>query len=472
MKIKLGLGKLNIEEINEYTNGTLYNFKDEDVYITHICTDSREADENTLFVATRGEKVDGHDYIKAASEKGCAAFVCEYVPSDVCGMKLAFSVVENSINAFSAIASNYSERHKMRNVAVTGSVGKTTTKELIQSVLKTKYDVYATSGNFNSVIGMPMSLMEAESNKEVGVFEMGMSGFSEIKLMSMAAKPYIGLITNIGSSHLEYLGSRENIRKAKLEIAAGIEENGYLLLNGDEVLLKNAKDITKRDNINYLYLSPMGNKNADAYLSAIRLYKDKSEFDVVFGDRVIKDVLLNAPGFHVASNALFACVVGCLMGLSTDDIKRGIAGYNPIGDRQRIYEKNNVTVIADSYNAAPESMRAAIDVLDNIDCNKKIAVLGDMKELGVNSKSLHMGVGEYLKNKVDILFTYGEYGKYIADGLISCGSFETAVYSYSIGEEEMLCQKIKECLHDGDCILFKASRSMALEKIIKGTDLD
>lgn len=471
MKIKLGYGKLSMKEICRYTHGELYDFTDDEVYITHICTDSREADEHTLFVATRGERVDGHDYIISAADLGCRCFVCEYVPSDISGKKLAFCVVENSFSAFADIALGYCGEHDMKNIAITGSVGKTTTKELLACVLREDHGVYCTSGNYNSVIGMPMSLMEADEKCKYGVFEMGMSGFSEISSMSKTARPQIAMIVNIGTSHLEYLGTRPNIAKAKLEIADGLVTGGTLLLDGDEPLLADARHILGRNDIDYVYVSARNAPFAHARAENIRLSDDGSAFDLVFDENVIRDIRLNIPGAHIVKNALFVCTAALRLGVCVDSIKRGLLKYAPVGYRQRIYEKRGIKVIADCYNASPESMHAAADVLKCIKCNgKRIAVLGDMKELGSQYAEMHREVGRHIAESADMLFTYGENARFIAGGAREKKMND--VFTFGADEEDMLCKTIMNTACMGDCVLFKASRSMMLEKIIKGSELD
>lgn len=468
MKIALGLGKISIDKINEYAHGELYNFTDKPCFITHICTDSREVDENTLFIATRGERVDGHDYIHSAYDKGCRCVVCEYVPADISGCDMALCVVENSIDAFANIARGYRAQSPIKSIAITGSVGKTTTKELMACVTRECFNTYSTSGNFNSVIGMPMSLMEAGADCQLGIFEMGMSGFSEISSMSHAAEPDVALVVNIGSSHLEYLGTRANIAKAKLEIADGMKAGGTLILNGDEPLLKNAKDITHRDDINYVYTSCHGEIGAKYRAENIRLYEDGSLFDVYADGEVILDISLNIPGIHVVNNALMVIAAAHIVGVFQDNIKSGLQKYAPVGDRQRIFEKNGYKIIADCYNAAPESMRAALDVLSTVaKCGKKIAVLGDMKELGKNSDSLHFDVGQYVSSKADALITLGESGKIIADGARHSGMDASNIFNFGADDINAVCQKIREISEDGDCLLIKASRSMKLERIIE-----
>lgn len=464
MKIKLGMGKATMNDVADFCNGELYNFtQDGKCEFEYVCTDSREADENTMFVATRGERVDGHDYIIKAIELGCRCILCEYVPSGLSGVNAAFVVVENSVDAFADCAKGYRFGLYMPTVAITGSVGKTTTKELCASILKRKFNTYYTEGNFNSIIGMPMSLMAAEREKEVAVFEMGMSGFGEIRSMSRTATPTIAMITNIGSSHLEYLGTRENIAKAKLEIGEGLIDGGFLLLNGDEPLLADHYP----DRYETIYVGQ--SEGCSFRIQNVRVESDGTYFDLEYRQGYIYDLRIPLIGEHFAYNAAFAATAALLMGVDQKDIRAGISSYSAGNLRMNIYEKNGCTVIADCYNAAPESMRGAINTLSSLTVGgKRIAVLGDMKELGENSDEMHRGIGEYLaEKKIDMLFTLGESGALIASAAIECGMNENQVFSVTdpLGKSS-LAALIKEKLACGDAILFKASRSMKLEEVI------
>lgn len=465
MKIKLGLGKENMKNIATYCDGELYDFTGEiGCDFEYVCTDSREADENTMFVATRGERVDGHDYIVKALEAGCRCILCEYVPSNISGKKVAYVVVENSTDAFADCAKGYRGARYMPTVAITGSVGKTTTKELTAAILSRKYKTYYTEGNFNSVIGMPMSLMAAEADHEVAVFEMGMSGFGEIRSMTKAANPTIAIITNIGSSHLEYLRTRENIARAKLEIGEGIVDGGYLLLNGDEPLLEDHYS----DRYDTVYVG------GDNKFYNVRVEKDGTYFNLLFQGNYYLDLRVPLIGKHFAYNAAFAAYAALLLDVSIEDVREGLASYIPGKMRMNIYEKDGVQILADCYNAAPESMRAALDTLSTIEVSgRRIAVLGDMKELGDNSDAMHRRIGAYLKQKeIDMLFTFGSSAYLIAEGALDAGFDEKKIICESdLEKKSELAAKIKETLSAGDAVLFKASRSMKLEEIIEATGL-
>ena len=470
MKIKLGLENLTPNLVNKYCHGELVTVSGAEHNIEYVCTDSREVDEKTLFIVTVGERVDGHSFISSAIEKGCRAFLCQYVPEGVDKEGCAFVVVPDSVAAISSLAKGYRASNRLKNIAITGSVGKTTTKELVSSVIRQKYSAYNTDGNFNSVIGMPMSLMEAPSDAQMGIFEMGMSGFSEIHSMSTCACPDIAIVTNIGSSHLEYLKTRENICKAKLEIADGLSVGGYLLLNGDEPLLQNAQGITGREDIKYIYVSVDGNKDADYVAQNIRLFEAYSLFDINVGGRIIRDVRVEIPGKHLVFNATMCFAVGEIAGLNEEEIRRGILSYKPVGNRQNIYVKNSVRVIADCYNAAPESMRAAIGVLSTFS-GRKIAVLGDMLELGENSSLMHREIGQFLLGRADVLFAYGENAKDIALGAVSAGIPENNVFHFDKAESDAMACALNKTVNEGDTLLFKGSRAMKLEIIIEKLEI-
>ncbi len=459
MKIKLGLGDAGMGEAALYCGGRLCG---EDRRFSHVCTDSREADGGTLFVATRGERVDGHTFIKKAQESGCNTFLCEYIPDDA-DKNSSFCVVEDSLAAFSSLAKGYRQRGHIDTVAITGSVGKTTTKELTFCVLSEGRNVYHTKGNFNSVIGMPMSLMEVGSECDAAVFEMGMSGFGEIHAMSMTACPVLAMITNIGSSHLEYLGTRENIARAKFEIADGLMPSGVLLLNGDEVLLR---DLASEGTHDYRVMYASMCSNGDFCAENVRFADGGSYFDVTYENLTIKDIFVPAVGNHIVHDALFAAAAGILFGIDGESIKSGLKKYTPEGFRQRIYEKEGITVISDCYNAAPESVRCALDVLASVECKRRIAVLGDMKELGEGTERMHESVGEYLAKKgIDLLFSVGELAEHIARGAVASGMDEGNVMSFLNADAG--ADALKNTLCCGDAVLFKASRSMRFEEIIE-----
>ena len=467
MKIKLGMQPMTLAQAAAYCGGELYDFTGcAGVEFSYICTDSREADKNTLFVAIRGERVDGHDYIGQAIAAGCRCFLCEYVPHDICAQHVGAAVVEDSVAAFCQLAKSYriekfGDRDPMRTVAVTGSVGKTTTKEMVASVLRRELNLYAAQGNFNSEIGMPMSLMSAGAHHRAAVLEMGMSARGEISRMSLTACPTVAMITNVGSSHLEYLGTRENIAAAKLEVADGLRHGGYLLLNADEPLLAGQKAPGRHT----VYIG-IDNPAADCRAENIR-YTEAGDtvFDVRYGSHVWTDVHVPAIGKHMVMAAMYAAVTGKIFGLREDCIRAGIMEYKGAPMRQQIEQAGGVTLLCDCYNASPESMRAALHTLGAMQIDgRRIAVLGDMLELGETTVQLHRAVGATAAAALDVLLTVGELGQSIADGARKAGGCE--VYAF-VGEHakaqaaEMLCAQ----LASGDALLLKASRGVRLEEV-------
>ncbi len=436
--------------------------------ITSIVTDSREAQGGSLFVALKGERFDGHDYISQAFSKGAAAVVAERIPEDVSDEdKKRILVCGGTLEALGKIAAAYKERIHPKTVAVTGSVGKTTTKEFVYAVAGANYVSHKTEGNFNNEIGMPLTVLSMPESAQVCVLEMGMSGLGEISRMTNIARPDIALITNIGNSHIENLGSRENICRAKLEIAEGVGENGHVILNADEPMLFAQKGKLKQ---NIIFVS-LQNPLADYRALNIREYEDSTEFDLVAGKRVVTNIRIPTIGRHNVYDATYAFVVGVLLGMSDDDIKRGLMSFRNTGMRQNIYEYGGITIIEDCYNAGPESMKAAVDVLGRMaeknGC-KSVAVLGDMRELGDYSKQLHMEIGTLVASRgISNLVTFGREAENIALGAIN-HAMKPENISVNTNTENVsgAARTIFELLDSGDAVLFKASRAVRLERVI------
>ena len=466
MKIKLGMQPMTLAQAAAYCGGELYDFTGcASVEFSYICTDSREADKNTLFVAIRGERVDGHDYIGQAINAGCRCFLCEYVPQDICAKHVGAAVVEDSVAAFCQLAKSYriekfGQRDPMRTIAITGSVGKTTTKEMVASVLRQELNLYAAAGNFNSEIGMPMSLMSAGAHHRAAVLEMGMSARGEISRMSQTARPTVAMITNVGSSHLEYLGTRENIAAAKLEVADGLRTGGFLLLNADEPLLAGRKAHGRHT----VYLG-IDNPAADCRAENIRYTEDGcSLFDIRYGEHVWHDIKVPALGKHMVMAAMYASVTGKIFGLPESSIRAGIMAYKTMAMRQQIEQVGGVTLLCDCYNASPESVRAALHALSEMPVKgRRIAVLGDMLELGTQTEQLHYATGAHAAGVLDILVTVGDLGAHVAKGAQENGC---QVYAFT-GEDAkaQAAEKICSLLSKGDALLLKASRGVRLEEV-------
>ncbi len=477
MKITLAT-PLSVQDLASMAGGRLILMGEEIPVVTHICTDSREADAHTLFCAIRGERVDGHDYMAKAAALGCTAFLCERVPE---GGKTPFAaiVVEDTVLALSSIARarREIEMKDLSVVAITGSVGKTTAKEMTASVLAQGKRLFKKDGNFNSTVGLPLSFMEIETTAECAVLEMGMSSRGEITAMTTAVCPHIAMIVNVGSSHLEHLGTRENIARAKLEIASGLPAGGTLLINGDEPLLAHlgqdfGMDLPNiPDGIRVLRVSLAGAEGADYVAHSISHRDGGMVFDLTTPTGEWRALYIPAVGEHLVWAASFAAAAGQLAGLTEGQVRAGLASYAPAKMRQNIRKVGGVTVIEDCYNAAPESMKAALSVLaltaSSVPDARRVAVLGDMKELGTDTVSLHRRVGAVAAEKgVDILVTIGDLGAEIACGAMEAGMpAESVLVTGGADTYADTAAYLKTILREGDHILFKASRSMTLETL-------
>ncbi len=446
--------KLTLAEIARAVGGALHG-KD-DIIANGISTDSRTISEGEVFIALRGERFDGHDFISSVAGK-CAAVITEEMVEGQDHI-----LVPDTLKALGDLAAYWKRRvNPAISVGITGSVGKTTTKELIASVLKEKYHTHFTTGNLNNHIGVPITLIRIEEGCEAVVCEMGMSGKGEIEYLTGLVRPNLAVITNIGTSHMELLGSREGILEAKMEILSGMEKGSTIILDGDEPLFRSEKIQERLKDFRVIYVG-LHTEN-DIYPLDIYKSSDHLSFDVISSEKEFR-VTIPAIGDHFIKNTLFAVAVGLVSGVADEGIQAGILSYSPTGLRQKIYEKNGIRVIADCYNASPESMEASLKVLSSSE-GRKIAVLGDMLELGYLAESAHKKVGSLAKAcGTDRLFTYGKVSYHIMLGALEAG-MEKEIVSNSI-DAEALANALKKALRPGDTVLFKASRRMKLEEII------
>ena len=469
MKVNVGCNSLTMAELARICGGILTCVGGDgyrDIHFKNVCTDSRETADGSLFVALGGEKVDGHDYIGAALSSGSDCVLCERIPEAFSDRKYVAVVVDDSIKAVGELAKAYDRRINHRKVAVTGSVGKTTTKEFVAAVLAEAFKVHKTEGNYNSNIGMPLSMLSMSGDTEVSVLEMGMSGAGEIEYLSKIAEPDIAIVTNIGSSHMGHLGSRENIFKAKLEIVSGLKRGGTLLLNGDDDMLRTYKN----DEIEPIFIGV--DSEADFRAVNIREGFGFTMYDVRMGNRILKNIIIPAMGKHNVYASLFAIAVAVGMSLDEDVILRGLKNFKPVGMRQNIYGLGGITVIEDCYNASPESMRAALGVLGTLGklkSGRMVALLGDMYELGEHSDRFHESVGlEFARIGGSALFTFGSSADGIAGGAILGGiSGENIFRNGNIKAPEISGEMLLHYLDKGDILLVKASRGAAAERVIR-----
>lgn len=423
--------------------------------ITRVSIDSRDVDENTLFFAIKGDRFDGHDFVKDVAEKGVGAVVCHKEVE--CSAPVIY--VEDTKKALLQFATYYRCSIKdLLVVGLTGSVGKTTTKEMTACVLAQSGETLKTEGNLNNEIGVPKTLFRLEKSTKNAVIEMGMDGAGQISVLTRCAKPDCAIITNVGVSHIENLGSREGILKAKLEILEGLPKNAPLFLNGDNDML-----VTVKNDDYKIVTFGIYNKNCDVLAENINEVGLATEFVAVKGD-VRQKITIPTVGIHNVYDALTAFAVGMEYGISPEKIAEGLLGYTPSGMRQRIKETGGITVIEDCYNASPDSQRAGLNSLCKIAKGRKIAVLGDMLELGDYSETAHRNVGEYVAEcKVDMLFTYGKQSEFMSDSARKSGL--ESVFAFT--DKAELIKSLLDEIKVGDTLLFKASRGMKLEEIIE-----
>ena len=423
--------------------------------IQTICTDSREAGPGSLFVALRGERFDGHTFVEKALEHGAE---CALVDKDGPWPPERILRVPDTLRGLLDIAAWYRTKFDPRVVGVTGSVGKTTTKEMIAAVLGSRFRTIKTIGNQNNEIGAPRTILSIERDTEAAVIEMGMCGFGEIRDLAMAARPQVGVITNIGVSHMELLGSRENILKAKLELAECLPDGGTLFLCGDNDLLGQVQ-IPRLNVIFY------GIDNPTCAIGGRIVASDPLQTDFVIRWQG-KEYPAAIPGCgkHLVQNALVAFGVGILWGIPPEDAIEALRTYQPSGMRQKVVRAGDMTVVEDCYNASPDSMAAAIQTMQEFPCSgRKILVLSDMLELGAISRQSHLEVGrQAAKAGVDMLLAWGSEAREYAAGAQAEGMGEARFFE----EKESLSAALEELLQPGDLIWFKASRGMKLEEVI------
>ena len=468
MKSALSLKNMLPSEIAKAVGGELYVYGAAERAVTNAAYDSRDVGEGSLFCAIKGERTDGHAYIEQAVAQGASAVIAERIPSGAPSFgAYSLIVVGNTVDALGRLSGYYRGFSEAKAVGVTGSVGKTTTKDFIASVLGASFNTFKTQGNHNNEIGLPMTLLGLPKECEAAVLEMGMSSRGEIDYMTRLAKPKVAVITNIGTSHMASLGSRENIALAKLEIANGMDEDGVLIINGDEPLLTEYKGEVRPE------IKSVGiyNKCADFKAVNIRSKDAGMTFDILYGGTAAVNVEIPMLGRHNVYNALFAWAVGTVFGMSEQDIRKGLLAFEGSDMRQKIYELGNITVIEDCYNAAPESMRAAIEVLVNkASCSggAPCALLGDMLELGDDSRLMHDQLGQYAAQMgIKKLYCYGEMADTIAEAAIKKGVRADDVYVCpDAGDPKHMAELIASSISDGDVLLVKASRGVAAERVI------
>lgn len=456
---------LTLINIAKACDGELFCNNDEIAHteVSCIVTDNRKVEVGGMFVAIKGNRVDGHDFIESAFDSGAICVMSE----KKLDIDKPYILVESSLVAVKKIAEFYRENLDVKVVGVTGSVGKTSTKEMIYSVLSTKYNALKTEGNFNNELGLPLTVFRIRDEHEIAVLEMGISDFGEMSRLSKIAKPDVGVITNIGPCHLENLKDLKGVLKAKTEMLEYIKDGGSIILNGNDNELKNA---VKKEGLKYeyFYVDECSDSGKLVYADLVESVGIKGiKCRLHYGDEEI-DVFIHIPGKHMIYNALAGLCVGKKFGLTNEEIKTGIENVRPVTGRNNIFETDDLTVIDDCYNANPVSMKASIDVLDYA-IGRKVAILGDMFELGANENELHKDIGSYLaKSNTDVI--------------VLCGNLMKNAYIELIEEKNKdLCKdkiiyyfdkisdfytELDRILKEEDTVLVKASHGMNFVKII------
>ena len=459
---------MTLANIAAACGGTYYGTEaDKNREIAGAVIDNRLIEKDYLFIAIKGARVDGHSFIPAAFEAGALAVLSEYELENPAG---PYILVESCEMAMKKIAKFYRQSLDIKVVGITGSVGKTSTKEMIASVLAQKYNVLKTEGNFNNEIGLPLTIFKIRDEHEVAVLEMGISDFGEMHRLAEMANPDVCVITNIGLCHLENLIDRDGILKAKTESFEHLTANGVAVLNGDDDKLCTKTEVNGRQTVFYGIARASGEveETADAkreiYATDVEAVGLTGTKAVIHVPDMQFEVEIPIAGEHNVYNALAAVGVARELGLTVEEMKRGIESVRTIGGRSNLIHRNGLTIIDDCYNANPVSMKASIDVLSKAE-GRKIAVLGDMGELGADEKALHYSVGEHFAGKgIDMLFCAGELSVAIADAAKRV-SPETEVYHFVT--KEALIEELKGQIRERDTILVKASHFMDFPRIVK-----
>ncbi len=446
------MGRITLRQAADWCGGWV-DPKYENITFYGACNDTRKIREGELFVALKALR-DGHDFIDTAFEKGAAAVLCSHSDGDYPAI-----VVEDTRIALGNIARGERQRLGVKVVGITGSVGKSTTKEMIACVLDGTYRVSKTPANFNNDIGMPMAVLSMAEDTEVAVLEMGMNHFGEIAYLAGIAKPDVAAIINIGTMHIEHLGSQEGILKAKLEILEGMSAEGKVLLNGDDRLLWNYGK-TAAVPITYF-----GASNSECPVRAADISEQDGALRMtVEWQKGSFPLELPLEGMHYVSDAMAAVAVGLAMGVTPLQIAERLASFRNMAGRQEILEARGCTIIKDCYNAGPESMAAALTVLGNRP-GRHIAVLGDMLELGNNTQAEHYRVGRIAAEKTQILLSYGPNADRVISGAITGGMTTVAAKAYP--SHEAMAKALKRLSRQGDVILFKGSHGMHMERVLE-----
>lgn len=434
---------------------------DPETIVTGISTDSRTINTGMVFFALKGERFDGHDFLENVIASGCSAVVV----SKEIGVLLSFAQnkgvavikITDTLIGLQDLAAYYLSQFDIIKIAVTGSTGKTTTKEMLYHILSEKYNAVRNLGNFNNLIGLPLSVFNIDNDTEVAVFEMGMDRLGEIHRMAEIIKPNLAVITNIGLSHIERLGNRKNILKAKMEIVDFFNRENILVINWDNDMLSSA---TYKGE--YRLVTVGKTEKANFQIVEVQDFGQDGIKFTLNNENEVQEFCLSTPGIHNAQNASLALAAAMCFDISMEEAKKGLAKLTDSDKRLHIMQRQGITIIDDTYNASPDSMRAAIDVLVSISGGRKIAILGDMFELGQKEEEYHFQIGEYASHKgVDVIISVGKNAKYISEGARTGGT--KAIH---FEKKDFLQKVLNQWIRPKDIVLVKGSRGMAMDEVV------
>lgn len=455
---------MSLQNIASACQGTYYGEESKkELEITGVAIDSRKIEQGFLFVPIKGERVDGHNFIPQVMENGA---LCTLSEQELPNADYPYILVDSTVQALQDLAKYYRSCLDIKVVGITGSVGKTSTKEMVASVLGEKYSVLKTAGNFNNEIGLPLTIFNIREEHEVAILEMGIDGFEQMHCLAKIARPDIGIITNIGYCHLESLGDRDGVLKAKTEMFDFMNENPSILLNGDDDKLCTVEEVDGQKPVFF------GLEDSNAYyatdIESLGLKGTRCTLHLADCNTVTAQI--HIPGNHMVYNALAGAAAGCALGLTPEEIKAGIEKLVPVAGRNNLIETEHLLVIDDCYNANPMSMKASLDVLTNA-LGRKVAIIGDMKELGENENSLHFETGIYASEKgIDMICCIGPLAKYMAEGAREAKESqdynEHQIVRYFETKEDFL-EQMNTIIEKGDTILVKASNSMKFTEIVE-----
>ncbi|MBE5958001.1 MAG: UDP-N-acetylmuramoyl-tripeptide--D-alanyl-D-alanine ligase [Lachnospiraceae bacterium] len=450
------LKNMTLKNIAAACGGTYYGPKElEQIEITGVEKDSRLIEEGYLYLPFVGNVVDGHEFISQVFEKGA---LCTLSEKELDIKDKPYILVDSVGVALKQIAAFYREQINTKIIGITGSVGKTSTKEMIAAVLSQKFCVHKTAGNYNNEIGMPLTILQIRERHEVAVVEMGISDFNEMHRLSQVAKPDICVITNIGDCHLENLKDRDGVLKAKSEIFDFAKDDALVVLNGDDEKLATIKPTANRKIVFY-------GQNSNRSINATNVKSNGilgTTLTINYNGESF-DTRIPVAGKHMVNHSLAATCIAKSLGMTNEEIDKGIQSLETIDGRNKIIKNNKYTIIDSCYNANPMSMISSLDVLDET-IGRKVAIIGDMFELGDNEEQLHSSVGEYASTKnIDVIICVGRLSKFIYDSIKKTKKENL----YYFNDKQELIDNLFNLLKKDDIVLVKASNGMKFKEIVK-----